>query len=84
MMNLQDVKDAIQALSNEEQRELLQYMMELTPIVAHTLSAEERITKLDKASQIIRTGLDDAQWQIAENAMNEEYVEQWDESEWHG
>jgi hypothetical protein len=84
MLNLQEMKEAVDQLSAEELHELRQYL-EKREIEIRThlpLSADERIRRLDAAARAIRVGFTDAEWDEVEKAMNEEYIEPWNESEW--
>lgn len=83
MLNLQEVKEAVDHFSPEEVRELREYLEKrAVEILPHPLSPEERIRRLDEAAQAIRGGFNEAEWAAVEKAMNEEYIEPWDESEW--
>lgn len=77
MLNLQDVKEAIDHFSPEELRELREHLerraSEIQP--SHLLSPEERIRRLEEAARAIRAGFTDAEWDEVEQAMNEEYIE---------
>ncbi len=83
-MNLQEVIKVVDQLSPEERAELRAYLdqHEAQWLPVHKLSAEERIRRLDEAAKAIREGFTDAEWEKVEKAMNEEYIEPWDESEW--
>jgi len=82
MMTLQEIKRAIDQLSSDERAELRTYIDQQPISPAKTLSAEERIRRLDAAAKAIREGLSEAEWAEIEAAMNEEYIEPWDEEEW--
>lgn len=81
-MTLQEMKEAIDHLSPEERAELRAYLDEQAHLAPHLLPPEERIRRLDAAAKAISEGLTDAEWDEIEKAMNEEYIEPWDESEW--
>lgn len=84
-MTLQTIKQAIDALTPQERRELRAYLdAQLTEPAPHDLPIEERIRQLDAAAAKIRADLTDREWTEAERAMNAEYIEPWDESEWTG
>lgn len=82
MLNLQEVKEAVDHFSSEELLELREHLekraVELLP--QHPLSPEERIRRLDEAAKAIREGFSDAEWDAIEKAMNEEYIKPWDEA----
>ena len=83
-MTLQELIKAVDQLSPQERAELHAY---LDPRKAQTrpapaLSPDERIRQLDEAAKAIREGFTDAEWEEVEQAMNAEYIEPWDESEW--
>lgn len=84
MLNLQEVKEAVDHLSPEELRELREHLEKrvVEILTQHHLPPDERIRLLDEAAQAIREGFTHAEWNVVEKAMNEEYVEPWDESEW--
>jgi hypothetical protein len=48
----------------------------------HPLSPEERIRRLNAAAAFIRETMTPEQLDEAIEAMNEEYIEPWDEDEW--
>jgi uncharacterized protein YeeX (DUF496 family) len=78
-MTLNELIKAVDALSEEELRQLRDYVNQ-RPV--HRLSAEERIRMLEEASAAIREGLTQAELSEMISAMNEEYIEPFDESEW--
>ncbi len=84
MLNLQEVKEAIDHLSREELRELREHVENrfVEILTEHPVSPEERIRRLDAAAKAMREGLTKEEWEAVEQAMNEEYIEPWDESEW--
>ena len=84
MLNLEEVKEAVDHFSPEELRELREHLEKrvVEILTQQHLSAEERIRRLDEAAQAIREGFTEAEWKAVEQAMNEEYIEPWDESEW--
>jgi DNA-binding GntR family transcriptional regulator len=84
MLNLQEVKEAVDHFSPEELRELREHLEKraVEILTQHHLSPEERIRRLDEAAKAIREGFTEAEWESVEKAMNEEYIEPWDESEW--
>jgi hypothetical protein len=84
MLNLQEVKEAVDHFSPEELRELREPLEKrvVEILTQHHLPPEERIRHLDEAARAIREGFTDSEWEAVEKAMNEEYIEPWDESEW--
>lgn len=84
MLNLQAVKEAVDHLSPEELRELREYLERRAAeiLTQHPLSPKERIRRLDEAARAIRESFNEAEWEAIEKAMNEEYIEPWDKSEW--
>lgn len=84
MLNLQEVKEAVDHFSPEELRELREHLEKraVEILTQHRLAPEERIRRLDAAAKAIREGFTEAEWEAVEKAMNEEYIEPWDESEW--
>lgn len=86
MLDLQEVKKAVDQFSPEELYELREHLEKRAAemMIQKQLSPEERIRRLDEAAQAIREGFTDAEWLAVEQAMNEEYIELWDESEWTG
>lgn len=84
MVNLQDMKNAIDRLTPEERRELRQYLeqRESTEQLTHELSPEERIRRLEEAVKALREGLTQAELDEMTDAMNAEYIEPVDEDVW--
>jgi len=84
MVNLQEMKNAVDQLSPGDLRELRQHLEKRESEIKarHDLSPEDRIRRLDKAARAIRAGFTDVEWDDVEKAMNEEYIEPWNESEW--
>jgi uncharacterized alpha-E superfamily protein len=76
MMNLQEVKEAVDHLSPEERAELRAYLdeqttQEETPLRAGTMNVDALL----EAGRAIREGFSDEEWEAIEQAMNEEYIE---------
>lgn len=71
MLNLQEVKEAVDHFSPEELREHLEKRA-VEILTQHHLSPEERIRRLDEAAKAIRESFSDAEWDVVEKAMNEE------------
>ena len=83
-MTLQELFKTIDRLSPEERAQLRAYLdqHEAHTPSARTLSPEERARKLDEALTQLREGLTSEQIDEMTEAMNAEYIEPWDESEW--
>lgn len=81
MLNLQEVKDAVDHFSPDELRELREYLENhvVRFLTQQSLPAEERIRRLDEAASAIREDFTNREWDEIEKAMNEEYVESVDE-----
>lgn len=81
MLNLQDVKEAVDHFSPEELRNLREHLENraVEILTQHPLTPEERIRRLEEATRAIRAGFTDAEWDEIEQAMNEEYIEQVDD-----
>ncbi|MDL1901597.1 hypothetical protein FBR02_12585 [Anaerolineae bacterium CFX9] len=76
MLNLQEVKEAVDHFSPEELRELREHLEKrAVEILSNPLSPDERIRLLDEAAKAIREGFTDEEWEAVEQAMNEEYIE---------
>ena len=84
MHTLQEIRQAVDQLSKDELADLRIYIQqrEQTVYAVHLRSPEERIALLERAAQAIHKGFSDAEWTEIEQAMNEEYIEPWDEAEW--
>ena len=84
MLSLQEVFRAVDQLSAEELAELRAYVnqreVQIQP--AHKLSPQERARKLDDAFNRFSEDLTSKELDEMIIAMNEEYIEPWDESEW--
>lgn len=83
-MTLQDLMRAIDALSSEELHRLRLYIDErqqqANPL--RELTPEERIRRLNAAAAALREGLTPDQLAEMTAAMNEEYIEPFDEDVW--
>jgi gamma-glutamyl:cysteine ligase YbdK (ATP-grasp superfamily) len=77
MLNLQEVKEAVDHFSPEELRELREYLETRTGelLSQQQLSPQERIRRMDEAARAIREGFTEAEWEAVEQSMNEEYIE---------
>ena len=80
-MTFDEVLQAVDLLSEEERHQLRQYLDKLSIGIAHTI--EERIRQMDAAAAAIREDLTPSQLAEMTAAMNEEYIEPWNESEWN-
>lgn len=74
MLNLQQMKEAVDQLSPDELRELRAYLDERasTTPSTHPRSPAERIHLLQAGARAIRESFTDAEWAVVEQAMNEE------------
>jgi hypothetical protein len=83
-MTLQELYQTVNQLSPEERTQLRAYLEQedAQDLPAHTLSPEERARKLDAAFNQLREGLTPEEIKEMTEAMNSEYIESWDESEW--
>lgn len=82
-MTLADVMKAVDQLSPEEIRQLRNYLDKRETQNQHqNLSAEERIRLLDEAFDRLREGLTEAELKDITEAINAEYIEPWDDTEW--
>ena len=73
MLNLQEVKVAIDHFSPEERAELRAYLDEHEMITLRAGTMDVDI--LLEAARKIREGFTDEEWHEVEQAMNEEYIE---------
>ena len=80
-MTLQELYQTVRRLSPEERAQLRAYL-EQDDVPVHTLSPEERARKLDAAFNQLCEGLTSEDIEEMTEAMNSEYVEPWNESEW--
>jgi uncharacterized protein YeeX (DUF496 family) len=78
-MMLDELMRAVDELSEEELRQLRDYVNQRH---VNNLSADERIQMLEEAADAIREGLTPEELDEMIAAMNEEYIEPWDEAEW--
>lgn len=78
-MTLNELIKAVDTLSGEELRQLRDYVNQRH---IHNHSVDERIQMLEEASDAIREGLTQEQLDEMFTAMNDEYIEPWDETEW--
>lgn len=85
MMTLQEVKKAVDQLTENERAELRAYL-DQSP--AHSLkqgrgaTPEERVQRLQAAAAAIREGLTEEELAEMTAAMNEDYIEPVDEDVW--
>lgn len=68
MLNLQEVKAAVDHLSPDERAELLAYLESRVdaPQPEHPLTPEERIRRMDEVAEAIRASFTDAEWEEVE------------------
>ncbi|MBK8022739.1 MAG: hypothetical protein IPK19_15230 [Chloroflexi bacterium] len=73
MLNLQEVKAAVDHLSPDERAELRAYLDqgEVRVLRAGTMDVDALL----EAARQIREGFTDEEWEEVERAMNEEYIE---------
>lgn len=83
-MTLQELMRAVDALSYDELNQLRRYMddREQQLHFPQDETPEERIRRLDAAAAAIREGLTKEQLAEMTAAMNEEYIEPFDEDQW--
>ena len=67
---------------NDEERQLSRRNMNRIPEKTSPLTPEERTRRLNAALDAIGDGLNQDQLDEMTAAMTEEYIEDWDESEW--
>lgn len=79
MLNLQEVKEAVDYLSPEERAELRAYLDEREAEKTKLRAGTMDIDALLEAARAIREDFTDEEWQEVERAMNEEYIEAVDE-----
>lgn len=83
LATLEEIKQAIAELTPAERAELRIYLEQVeSPPAVNGLSPEERARRLDAAFEQFREGLTPEQLEEMTEAMNEEYIEPWDENEW--
>ena len=85
MMTLQDVMKAIDVLPLDDLLQLRMYIDQRTTEAmppAVQLSPEERARRLDAAFEQLRAGLTQTELDEMTEAMNAEYIEPFDETEW--
>ncbi len=72
-MTLQDVIKIVDELSADERFELRAYLDQQDEFMrpSHTLSPQERISRLDEVAKTIRAGFTDDQWAEVEQEMKE-------------
>ncbi len=74
-MTLQELFQAVDRLSPNEQNELRNYLNRLQNDPSDVMSPAERAQRLDAAFDAFRIGLDDATLDEIVNAMNDDYIE---------
>jgi hypothetical protein len=78
-MTLSELKQVVSALSENERAELRDYIDSLEPM---TLSKEERLRRFHSFVNYVQETMSPEQLDEAVAAMNEEYIEPWNEEEW--
>jgi hypothetical protein len=83
-MSLQEAIKVVEQLSPEELRQLRAYLdeREANTHIELDLSPAERARRLNEAFDQLREGLTEEELEEMSAAMNEEYIEPWDENEW--
>lgn len=83
-MTLQDIMQAVDRMSDDERRQLREYIDQIKPQSnpSRDLSPEEWIKRMKEAAHEIRSGFTDEEWAEVEAAMNEEYIEPMDDNLW--
>jgi phage shock protein A len=84
MMTLQDAIRVIDELSPDELHQLRTYIEQREDQLSfgHELSPEEHGRLLDEAFAELRAGLTQQQLDEMTEAMNADFIQPWDESEW--
>ena len=77
-MTLADIMQAADKLSQTDRRESIEYLERQE----RKQLAEEKIRRLNEGFALLREGLSDASLEAITQAMNEEYIEPIDDSEW--
>ena len=70
-MSLEQILQAVDQLSEQEKQKLRQYLDQTSTVM--TVTAEERIRRMDRAAAAIREGLSLTELTAMTDAMNEEY-----------
>ena len=78
-MTLNDIKHAVATLSESERAELLDFI-ETLPLA--TLTKEERVRRFQAFIDSVQETMTPEQIEEAVEAMNEDYIEPWNEEEW--
>ena len=83
-MIFEEILQVVDQLSENDRQRLRQYLDQNKEQIrlARGLTPEERIQRLNAALDAIREGLTHKELDEMTAAMNEEYIEPWDESEW--
>lgn len=83
-MTLDEMIKRLDDLSNTELNELRDRIDErlVTQPSTRGLTSDERIRRLNAAASAIREGFSDAEWAEVVRAMNDEYVEPVDDTQW--
>ncbi len=75
MLNLQEMKEAVDYLAPEERAELRAYLDERETEETTLRAGTMDVDALLDAARAIREGFTDEEWDDVERAMNEEYIE---------
>ncbi|MBL8147786.1 MAG: hypothetical protein JNL34_15520 [Anaerolineae bacterium] len=78
-MTLNDIKHAVATLSESERAELLDFI-ETLPLAP--LTKEERVRRFQAFIDSVQETMTPEQIEEAVEAMNEDYIEPWNEEEW--
>lgn len=78
-MTLTEIKRAVSTLTEGERAELREFIDMLPPA---SLSKDERLRRLISFINYVQETMTPEQLNEAVAAMNEEYIEPWDEDEW--
>ncbi|MEL6408683.1 MAG: hypothetical protein AAFR81_30225 [Chloroflexota bacterium] len=81
-MTFEDLLQAVDQLTDEERQRLQMYLSQPKHPDIAVLSAEERTKKLIAVLDALREGLSEEEIKEITDAMTEDYIEPWDESEW--
>lgn len=82
MITFQEIKQAVDLLSAQERADLRAYLDEIARQPEKRLTAAERAKRLDEGFEKLRADLTKDEIEEMTSAMNEEYIEPWNENEW--
>jgi len=77
-MTLNEILSIVDTLSLEDKQKLRVHLEEQE----HHQLIEQKISRLKQGFAMLREGLDEAELAAISQAMNEEYIEPFDETEW--